>query len=331
MQLPSLIKHLACAAVCLAAAAPALALDAPLAADTHVSNLLPDNNFGSLPTLNVGGGASALLRFDLGTLPAGVTAAKLVKANLNLYVNRVGAPGAIEVLGLHGAWTESTVTASNQPPSAGAGGGISVPVGLANQFLSVDLTDLVKQWISNPASNYGLTLQASLRAPGTVAFFDSKENTASAHVARLDLTLADQGPKGDTGATGPTGATGATGPRGLTGAAGPVGPTGATGATGATGPAGPVNVHYVQANNSMAANSWGGLNASCPANTSLLGGGCGHRDNNSAQSDIRVDYAGPHPSSPTTAYHCLLTNTSGSSRAVRAWAICAATTGATVH
>jgi len=72
----------ACGAALLAmlAAGSAQALDAPLAADTHTSSALPANNFGALPTINVGGGATGLLRFDLGTLPAGTTAARLVKA-----------------------------------------------------------------------------------------------------------------------------------------------------------------------------------------------------------------------------------------------------------
>ena len=80
------LRMRACSAAVLAmlAAGSAQALDAPLAADTHASTALPANNFGALPTVNVGGGATGLLRFDLGTLPAGTTAAKLVKATLLL-------------------------------------------------------------------------------------------------------------------------------------------------------------------------------------------------------------------------------------------------------
>lgn len=67
----TLIHRLRCRAAWLAlgalANAPAWALDAPLAADAHVNSTLPTGNFGSLPTLNVGGGAQALLRFDLAT------------------------------------------------------------------------------------------------------------------------------------------------------------------------------------------------------------------------------------------------------------------------
>jgi hypothetical protein len=328
----------------LLSAAPAMALDAPLAADAHVSNTVPAANFGGLPNLNVGSGASALLRFDLSTLPAGTTAAKLVKANLILYVNRVGAAGAIELLGVNSAWTEATVTAANMPPTAGPGSGISLPISTANQFVTVDLTQQVKDWISNPGANFGLLLAPSLSAPGTVVFFDSKENTASAHVARLDLTLADQGPAGPRGATGATGAagangaagakgdkgdTGAVGPTGATGATGARGLTGATGATGATGPAGPVNLVWVRKTFDATSKHIHDNNVQCPVNRFLVGGGCGHRDFNSAASDIHVEYAGPHDSAPTSAYRCIVENSGGASRAILMYAICASASSVT--
>jgi hypothetical protein len=324
--------------------APALALDAPLAADTHVSTALPGNNFGSLPQLNVGGGASALLRFDLTTLPSSVTAAKLVKATLVMFVNRVGSPGAIEVLGVNGPWDEATVTAATAPPNAGAGSGITVPVSRAGQFVSIDLTSLVKLWITNPAGAQGVALQPALSAPGTVVFLDSKENTATAHLARLDLTLSDQGPqgtqglpgaKGDTGAQGPKGDTGAQGPKGDTGAAGPKGNTGNTGATGSQGiqglqgPAGPVRVHYIRDVFSVSGNHRLRTRLSCPAGTVVLGGGCGHRDYNSAATDIAVNYSGPDYLDPAHTYTCVISNSSGSARAVLTYATCGSATSVT--
>ena len=252
------------AALVLAAAlasAPARALDAPLAADSHVSTSLPANNFGALPTLNVGGGSAALLRFDLATLPAATTAAKLVKATLVLYVNRVGVAGAVDLLPVNAPWAEAGVSAATMPASGGITlSNLAVPA--AGQYMAVDVTAQVKSWISNPASNNGWAIAAATGAPSTMVFFDSKENTATGHVARLDLTLADQGPAGPQGATGavgaigpagprgpaglnglagPTGAMGLQGPAGLTGATGAPGPQGPTGATGPQGPAGPAS------------------------------------------------------------------------------------------
>jgi hypothetical protein len=105
-----------------------------------------------LPTLNVGGGASALLRFDLATLPPAVTPAKLVKANLLLWVNRVGTPGAVELQTVMSPWSEAGVSAASASVTSGAGSGTVLAVPEAGQFLAVDVTAQVKAWIGNPAA-----------------------------------------------------------------------------------------------------------------------------------------------------------------------------------
>jgi len=326
---------------------PARALDAPLAADGHVSRQLPANNFGSLPTLNVGGDSTALLRFDLAGLPAGTTAAKLMQANLVLWINRVGTVGQVEVQPVRSAWSEATVTGTTAPVLGGLGSGVSVPVTAANQFVTVDVTALAKDWVTNPGANFGVAVTPSAAAPATVVFFDSKENTATGHVARLDIVLADQGavgppgPAGKDGAAGKngvdgkagaTGAPGATGATGATGAQGPQGPQGIQGIqgprglTGATGPAGPVNLSYRRIENSVGGNVRAERVINCPTGTLVIGGGCGHRDFNDAAPDIKINFSGPNPSSPTTSWRCIMTNTSGSARAVQIYSICAAAT-----
>ena len=229
----------------------AQALDSPLAADAYVSSVNPALNFGAQATLNVGAGSTALVGFDLSTLPPGTTAAKLVKATLVLYVSRIGVAGAVEVQTALSGWAESTVTNVTAPTLSGPGTGPTVAIPAGAQYVSVDVTNQVKAWL-NGAPNYGLAITPALSAPGTAVFLDSKESTTTGHTARLDLTLADQGaagPAGAPGAAGPTGATGATGssgagvpgpagPQGATGATGPQGAAGATGATGAAGAAG---------------------------------------------------------------------------------------------
>ena len=39
------------------------------------------------------------------------------------------------------------------------------------------------QWITTPASNFGLAISSSVSAPSTSLFLDSKENTATSHPA----------------------------------------------------------------------------------------------------------------------------------------------------
>lgn len=175
-----------------------------------------------------------------------------------------------------GSWTESTTSGAGPAYNGSVSATIPVASFALNQFVALDVTDVVKNWITTPASNQGLML----RPNGTVTVvFDSKEATSRGHEPELDITLkgntwitgtADPiagtgrdgdyylnkttntffGPKtagawgsgttiiGPTGATGATGATGPAGPTGTTGAQGPAGPTGATGAQGPAGPQG---------------------------------------------------------------------------------------------
>jgi hypothetical protein len=61
----------------------------------------------------------------------------------------------------------------------------------------------------------------------------------------------------------------------------------------------------------------------------LVGGGCGHRDSNSAQTDIVVNYSGPSDSNPTSDWVCRIDNKAASSRALRGYAICASASSVT--
>lgn len=49
----------------------ARATDAPLLSDAHISSAHPSTNFGSLTNLAVGNGNTALIQFNLGSLPPG--------------------------------------------------------------------------------------------------------------------------------------------------------------------------------------------------------------------------------------------------------------------
>jgi len=62
---------------------------------------------------------------------------------------------------------------------------------------------------------------------------------------------------------------------------------------------------------------------SCGSGRVALSGACGHRDYNSAQSDIKVNYSGPdfYNGHPET-WVCLVTNDSGSSRALEVGVLC---------
>ncbi len=184
-------------------ALPAFAVEATLVADAHVNSALPGTNSGAISNLNVGGGYTALLQFDLSTLPAGTTAAQVSRATLRLYCNRMDTAGLVSVQPVGGAWGEYSVTYATLPSLESAAQVVSVSQ--AGAYVAVDVTALVQGWITAPATNNGLALTAGT----AVVQFDSKENDLTGHAAVLDVALAS------VGRAGPAGATGSVGPAGL--------------------------------------------------------------------------------------------------------------------
>ena len=83
----------------------AYASDATVAGDAYVNSAHPATNFGYLSNLYVGNGDTALIQFDLSSLPAGTTAAQIGKATLKLYVNRINVSGLVSVLPVTSAWS----------------------------------------------------------------------------------------------------------------------------------------------------------------------------------------------------------------------------------
>ena len=219
--------------------APAWGAEATLVADAHVNSALPTVNSGAISNLDVGGGYTTLLQFDLSLLPAGTTAGQVSRAVLRLYCNRVTTPGPVSIAPINGAWGEYSVTYATQPAIGSAYGVFSVSQ--ASAFVALDVTTLVQGWIASPASNNGIALSAGT----AIVQFDSKEDDLSSHAATLDIELVDTGPAGATGAAGPAGAmglagaTGSAGPAGAQGLSGTPGEQGLAGSTGATGPQGP--------------------------------------------------------------------------------------------
>jgi len=209
---------------------------ATLLGDSHVSSARTLVNAGNLSNLDVGGGSTALVQFDLGTLAASTTATQIARATLRVYCNRADTPGAVSVQAVQGTWSEGGITYATLP---GLGPVVqTAQVNSVGQFVTFDVTSTVQQWVSTPSANNGLALTAS----SAVVQFDSKENDQTAHAPQLEIALASgsgtggaAGATGATGATGPVGATGAVGMTGLAGATGAAGIAGAKGFTGATG------------------------------------------------------------------------------------------------
>ena len=225
----------------------ALAQSAPPSSDSYTLSSKPSMNFGTRTNLMVAQGTTSFVQFDLSTLPSGTA---INKATLRLYVDSVSSSGSFDVDQVSSAWAEETLNYSNQPPLGASATGlhpVSIDSSNLNQFVVIDITSLVQDWVSGLTPNYGVALVLQGTA-GNFAF-DSKESTATSHQPELEISLTGpigpqgpQGPIGLTGSTGPAGPAGPQGPQGLQGLTGSTGPAGATGPAGPTGPQGPIGL-----------------------------------------------------------------------------------------
>ena len=192
-----------------------VAQSAPPISNTYTQELHPSTNYGSgLPinnlTLQTGNNVgNVYLQFNLAEIP---TNASIQKATLQLYVNQVLGPGSFDVYELNSAWSQSTLTYANAPilgASATGNHPTQIPAA-ADQFILVDITPLVQDWVNGSATNYGVALSMTTISGGVL--FDSKEATLTSHMPVLQIVL-----NGLPGPQGPTGQSGLTGPQGLTG------------------------------------------------------------------------------------------------------------------
>jgi hypothetical protein len=210
------------------------ATNVALTSDAHVSMTRSTTNFGTLSNLYVGNGNTALLQFDLSTLPTGLTSTQISHATLTVFVNRVNTGGTVNLSPVTSAWSESAVTYATIPAIGAPVNGF--PAAIAGQYVTLDVTTLVQGWVTTPATNFGFALTST----AANVLLDSKENDETGHAASLDITITSMGATGAQGTQGEQGTAGTPGMPGATGAAGAQGIQGSAGPTGATGAAGTI-------------------------------------------------------------------------------------------
>lgn len=185
-------------------------------------------------------------QFDLVTLPSGITSADVDKATLRLFVDEVPSGGNVDIHLVTSSWDEETLTFNSSPTIEAIpfAANVAFVTGNMEDFITVDITSQLKNWVDNPTTNFGIALVPD----GVNIKFDSKESRGTSQPMQLEVALiGPAGPQGDQGIQGIQGVAGVNGTNGLDGATGATGPqgiqgiqglTGATGTTGATGPQG---------------------------------------------------------------------------------------------
>ena len=207
MKITSLRLPVAISATAIASLAllhTASAVDVPTTDDAVVIQGAPNApfNFGANGTIQINGTVNALrhsyLRFAPISyyLPAGTRADDISQALLHLYVTTVTTAGQMNVslVAASPVWTEGKANGavsgtdicwSNKPAATGTP--IVTPTIAAaqvNEFVTIDVTTWVKDWLTTPANNTGLVLTP---VGTTTVVFYSKEGGFNRPV--LDITL----------------------------------------------------------------------------------------------------------------------------------------------
>ena len=198
---------LALAPLCLSIAAEGQQI--PPSADTFTSSAKPTVNYGSFGYLTVGSGENTYIGFNFSSVPAGSV---VTKATLRLYVDSVITGGQFNVYALSSspAWTELTLNYNCAPLLGAEASSSSTAVSSAslNNFVQIDITPAVQNWLNNPSSNNGLALV--LVGNKGLFSFDSKESIITSHEPELEIELegvpGQPGPQGVAGPAGPAGA-----------------------------------------------------------------------------------------------------------------------------
>ena len=186
------------------------------------TRLAANQNYGNDPSLKVAANKTSFLQFAVNSyFPTGIVSNDIAKATLKIFVNSVNTAGSFNVSSVVNTWAEESIKGNNQP-SIGTQliGPIAITSTSSKHWISIDITNQVKDWLDGISNNNGLVLVA---VGGINANFDSKESSAFSHAPEIDIIMEStaglQGPKGDAGpagAIGATGLTGATGVQGLT-------------------------------------------------------------------------------------------------------------------
>ncbi len=172
-------------------------------ADTHILENAPKKNYSTVTSLGVGGDEpagtgkdkSALLKWDLSTIPAG---SKISSASVTLNVTNTTTQ-TYQAYELKRPWVESAATwllyaTGKSWQTAGAKGlldrgttvvGSVSPSTSGNQSFALSAT-LVQGWVDNPASNNGIIIANATNTDGFD--FSSRESTTSNLRPQLNVT-----------------------------------------------------------------------------------------------------------------------------------------------
>lgn len=169
--------------------------------DAYIKANSPTSNFGSLPNIEVrpdkDGSWRGLIRFDLSSIPPG---SNVTQAILYLYEKDEKLGQVTYIYRLATSWDETSVTWNT--PWNNPGGDFNNSTAYAsylpnqrNCMITIDLTDLVQEWI-NGIPNHGMMLLST--GPNHILRYSSKEEIVVEQQPKLHVVYSAPSQSGST-------------------------------------------------------------------------------------------------------------------------------------
>lgn len=158
--------------------------------DAEIDLNLASRNAGSTSKCTVNVDKICFVRFDLGTLPGGITGDDIDKAILIMFADTVSTGGAVRISAVETGWDEHTLIDNTAPAfdtESDTSIGFGVATGDEKSFVSRHITELVQQWVDGVTPNYGIALDIDI-FDADVAF-ETKESGKSGHPMVIDVVL----------------------------------------------------------------------------------------------------------------------------------------------
>lgn len=136
---------------------------------------------GRARTLAISAKSTAFIRFD--TALTGIQPAQVASARLTIYFAGVTKPGSVKFHHLTTDFTETFLEKSKPVPTFEAAAFATEPA-VKGEYLTVDVTAQVLQWLATPATGFGVAIKADATVSALIA---SKEGAGSGHPALLEI------------------------------------------------------------------------------------------------------------------------------------------------
>jgi hypothetical protein len=177
-----------------ASLAQADTIDLLATADTFAQQTFPDEIKGVTAASSLQVRAQA--NFELYTyinfadlaLPAGQT---IDSAILNIWNYNEGTHDGdltMHVYRVNQTWAENTLTWSNKPTDAGSSYDSTTVTGDMDDYVTLDVTNLVKEWAAGTYTDDGLVIRAASTHASTYVQFYSKEGAGAGQAPKIVVT-----------------------------------------------------------------------------------------------------------------------------------------------